>query len=51
MHRAADSGVIGVSVLYLAMLFAIVFYGDRRADAGRGLARRGTIYALSLRPT
>lgn len=40
--------VVGVSVAYLAVLFAIAFYGDRRADAGRSIVGRGTIYALSL---
>ncbi|MDX8036975.1 histidine kinase [Lentzea sp. BCCO 10_0856] len=40
--------VIGVSVTYLGVLFAIAFYGDRRADAGRSIVGRGTIYALSL---
>ncbi|MEV6238265.1 histidine kinase [Lentzea sp. NPDC051838] len=40
--------IIGVSVAYLGVLFAIAFYGDRRADAGRSIVGRGTIYALSL---
>lgn len=40
--------LVGVSVAYLAVLFAIAFYGDRRADAGRSIVGRGTIYALSL---
>ncbi|SDY47106.1 Na+/proline symporter [Amycolatopsis xylanica] len=40
--------VVTVSVAYLAVLFAVAFYGDRRADAGRSLISRGTIYALSL---
>ncbi|MFD4669487.1 histidine kinase [Lentzea sp. NPDC058450] len=40
--------LVTVSVAYLAVLFAIAFYGDRRADAGRSIVGRGTIYALSL---
>ena len=40
--------IIGVSVAYLGVLFAIAFYGDRRADEGRSIIGRGTIYALSL---
>ena len=40
--------LVGVSVAYLGVLFAIAFYGDRRADAGRSIVGRGTIYALSL---
>src|SRR5262245_20461580 len=30
------------------MLFAIAYYGDKRADAGRSIIARPTIYALSL---
>ncbi len=40
--------VVAASVAYLVVLFAIAFYGDRRADAGRSLINSGTIYALSL---
>ncbi|GLZ36148.1 hypothetical protein Lesp02_83350 [Lentzea sp. NBRC 105346] len=40
--------VITASVAYLGVLFAVAFYGDRRADAGRSLISGGTIYALSL---
>ncbi|MDT7787741.1 MAG: hypothetical protein QOF58_6160 [Pseudonocardiales bacterium] len=41
--------VITVSIAYLGVLFAVAFYGDRRADTGRSLlGGRGTIYALSL---
>jgi Na+/proline symporter len=40
--------VILASVAYLGVLFAVAFYGDRRADSGRSLVNSGTIYALSL---
>ncbi|MFP5334029.1 MAG: sodium:solute symporter family transporter [Actinomycetes bacterium] len=40
--------VVAVSVAYLALLFAIAFYGDRRADAGRSIISNGYIYALSI---
>ncbi|MFR9795290.1 SpoIIE family protein phosphatase [Streptomyces sp. MS06] len=40
--------VIAASVAYLGVLFAVAFYGDRRAEAGRSLIDNGTIYALSL---
>ncbi len=40
--------LVAVSVAYLGVLFAIAFYGDRRADEGRSIIGRGTIYALSL---
>jgi Na+/proline symporter/signal transduction histidine kinase len=33
---------------YLALLFAIAFYGDRRAAAGASLIASPTVYALSL---
>ncbi|MGP3948865.1 histidine kinase [Streptomyces sp. 7N604] len=40
--------IVAVSVVYLGLLFAVAFYGDRRADAGRSVINNGTIYALSL---
>ncbi|TRZ54882.1 MAG: histidine kinase [Rhodocyclaceae bacterium] len=36
------------SFAYLGILFAIAWYGDRRADAGRSIIASPTIYALSL---
>jgi Na+/proline symporter/signal transduction histidine kinase len=33
---------------YLGLLFAIAYYGDRRADAGRSIISSPFIYALSL---
>lgn len=40
--------VFFVSFAYLCLLFAIAYYGDKRADEGRSLANRPMIYALSL---
>jgi len=40
--------VVTVSVAYLALLFAIAYYADRRADAGRSVIANPYIYALSL---
>jgi Na+/proline symporter len=40
--------VITVSIAYLGLLFAIAYYGDRRADQGRSIISNGYIYALSL---
>ncbi|GAB2878602.1 ATP-binding protein [Nocardioides pacificus] len=40
--------VITVSVAYLALLFAIAHYGDRRAAAGRSIISNGYFYALSI---
>jgi Na+/proline symporter len=37
-----------VSVAYLALLFAIAYFGDRRADQHRSIISNGYIYALSL---
>jgi Na+/proline symporter/nitrogen-specific signal transduction histidine kinase len=37
-----------VSFAYLGVLFAIAYYGDKRADAGRSIIAKPTIYALSL---
>ncbi len=33
---------------YLSLLFAIAYYGDKRADEGRSLIRNPYIYALSI---
>ena len=40
--------VVAVSAAYLGLLFAVAYYGDRRAAAGRSLISNGSIYALSL---
>ncbi len=36
------------SLAYLALLFGIAWYADRRADAGRSLINHPMVYALSL---
>lgn len=36
------------SVAYLGLLFAIAYYGDRRADRGRSIIGTGYVYALSI---
>ena len=40
--------IVGTSVAYLGLLFAIAYVGDRRADRGRSIISNGYIYALSL---
>ncbi|MGV8898218.1 MAG: ATP-binding protein [Burkholderiaceae bacterium] len=40
--------VILASSIYLGVLFAIAYYGDKRADAGTSIINNPTIYALSL---
>ena len=40
--------VIVVSLLYLGLLFAVAWWGDRRADQGRSIIANPTIYALSM---
>ncbi|MDO8448432.1 MAG: sensor histidine kinase [Rhodoferax sp.] len=40
--------IISVSFAYLGVLFAIAYYGDKRADAGRSIISNPAIYALSL---
>jgi Na+/proline symporter/signal transduction histidine kinase len=42
------STVLLLSLLYLAGLFAIASYGDRRADQGRSVIRSPYVYTLSL---
>jgi len=40
--------VIVCSFAYLGVLFAIAYYGDKRADAGRSIIANPYIYSLSL---
>jgi Na+/proline symporter/nitrogen-specific signal transduction histidine kinase len=40
--------IILVSLLYLSLLFAIAYYGDKRADAGRSIIATPHVYALSI---
>lgn len=40
--------ILVVSFAYLGVLFAIAYYGDKRADAGRSIISNPYIYALSL---
>ena len=40
--------IVLASFAYVALLFAIAYYGDRRADAGRSIIANPYIYALSL---
>ncbi|MCC7168641.1 MAG: histidine kinase [Rhodospirillales bacterium] len=40
--------VIGVAFAYLCLLFAIAYWGDKRADARRSLIAHPAIYALSI---
>jgi len=46
MPTAALIALAGIA--YLALLFAIAFYADRRAAAARSLIANPTVYALSL---
>ncbi len=40
--------IASVSFAYLGVLFAIAYFGDKRADEGRSIIANPTIYALSL---
>ncbi len=40
--------IVLASFFYLGILFAIAWYADRRADAGRSLIANPVVYALSL---
>ena len=42
------SVIVLASFLYVGLLFAIAYYGDQRADAGRSIIANPYIYALSL---
>jgi len=40
--------IIPVAIAYVGVLFAIAYFGDKRADAGRSIIANPYIYALSL---
>lgn len=40
--------ILAAAFLYLCLLFAIAYWGDKRADAGRSLIANPYIYALSI---
>ncbi len=40
--------VVGVSFAYLGLLFAIAYYGEKRAEQGRSLVNNPYIYTLSI---
>ena len=40
--------VLGASFSYLLLLFAVAWWADRRAAAGRSLIGNAGVYALSL---
>jgi Na+/proline symporter/nitrogen-specific signal transduction histidine kinase len=40
--------IVVTSFAYVGLLFAIAYYGDKRADAGRSIIANPYIYALSL---
>ena len=40
--------IILVAFGYLCLLFAIAYYGDKRADEGRSLANNPYVYSLSI---
>lgn len=44
-----DTGtIVFISFCYMGLLFAIAYYGDKRADMGRSIIANPYIYALSL---
>jgi Na+/proline symporter/nitrogen-specific signal transduction histidine kinase len=43
-----DPVVISVALAYLGLLFAVAYYADKRADAGRSVIANPYIYSLSL---
>src|SRR5208282_5709327 len=43
-----ETAIVVVAFAYLGVLFAIAYYADERADAGRSVINSPYIYALSL---
>jgi Na+/proline symporter len=48
MTMLATETILFVSICYIGMLFAIAYYGDKRADAGRSIINNPYVYALSM---
>ena len=48
MTMLATETILFVSICYIGMLFAIAYYGDKRADAGRSIINSPYVYALSM---
>ena len=44
----ATQTIVFVSIGYIGILFAVAYYGDKRADAGRSIINSPYVYALSL---
>ena len=44
----SDGVVIAIAFGYLALLFLVAAWGDRRAEQGRSLINSPTVYALSI---
>lgn len=44
----STESIIFVSICYIGVLFAVAYYGDKRADAGRSIINSPYIYALSM---
>ena len=44
----SGSTILLAALLYIGLLFAIAYYGDRRADAGRSIIATPYVYALSI---
>jgi signal transduction histidine kinase len=44
----ATETILAVSFTYIGILFAVAYFGDKRADAGRSIISSSYIYALSL---
>ena len=40
--------IVIIAFLYLCLLFAIAYYGDKRADRGQSIIGNPYIYALSI---
>ena len=48
MNMRSDWVVLGAAFGYLALLFLVAAWGDRRAEQGRSLLNSPTVYALSI---
>ena len=40
--------VVGISFAYLLLLFAVAYFGDKRAEAGKSIIASPWVYALSM---
>ena len=48
MNMLDDRSIVLIALAYIGLLFAIAYYGDKRADSGRSIVNKPLVYTLSI---